>query len=253
MSNQTMKTSMMALETVKEREFTFDHPEVGIHTDMFFGLQKRANLFDSFDGIQKPSRDLAVVLGTFWCLFSAFMPRFASRAAGMVRDNLKRHFVIQTPFEELGGRDGSQIHADLFVQALRLAEVEDIDFLRWCSFRPIAEALEGLEKSLTSADTDHQVLGILHGLEIPAEEIIDRLFVGLAHSEDVREALDGSTFFVIHRQIEVEHIRRGTANFLRFCPELDSKIRFMKGFSDALTFWKLFWDGVATASVSQLA
>ena len=191
MSNQTMKTGTMALETVKEREFTFDHPEVGKHTDMFFGLQKRANLFDAFDGIQKPSRDLAVVLGTFWCLFSAFMPRFASRAAGMIRDNLKRHFVIQTPFEELGGRDGNQIHADLFVQALQLAGVGEIDFLRWCSFRPIAEALEGLEKSLAGEDTDHEVLGILHGLEIPAEEIIDRLFAGLAHSEDVREALDG--------------------------------------------------------------
>jgi hypothetical protein len=111
MSNQIIETGTTALETVNELDFTFDHPEVGKHTDRFFGLQKWASLFDAFDGIQKPSRDLAVVLGTFWCVFSALMPRFASRAAGMIRDNLKRHFVIQTRFEELGGGDGDQIHA----------------------------------------------------------------------------------------------------------------------------------------------
>jgi hypothetical protein len=69
----------------------------------------------------------------------------------------------------------------------------------------------------------------------------------LAHNQEVRHALAKTPFFMIHRQIEVEHIRRGTANFLRFCPDIRSKVEFIKGCDNALTFWKSFWDGLADA------
>jgi Iron-containing redox enzyme len=234
-------------ETVKEREFGFDNPDVGKHTDMFMELQREARLFDAFDELKMPLRGIAVVLGAFWYRFSTFMPQFASMAAGMLRNNQMRHFAIQTPFEELGGRDGDSIHADLFADTLRAAGIDGVEFLRWCSFRPLTEALANLEKALGEATSDAEILGMLHGMEIPAEEIMVRLFNGLAHTEEVREALDRMPFFMIHRQIEVEHIRRGTANFLRFCPDMGSRMAFMRGFDQALNFWQCFWYAVAQA------
>ena len=233
---------------VKDPAYPADHPDVLHHTTRFLKRKDQAALFDAFvAATREPSLHAAIVLGTQWYRFSSLMSRLPSEAVGRLTESDMRHFVIQTAYEELGERDRHMIHSDLFLAALQVAGVGEEHILDWCTFPPVTTALEHLHRDLTQSASDAEILGLLHGLEIPANDIIEHLYAGLAHSPQTATALQDTPFFQIHRVVEDEHIRRGTANYLRFCPSLADKMNFAHGFEHALTFWRRFFDGLAEA------
>ena len=233
---------------VKDLVYPSHHPEVVHHTARFLKRKDEAALFDAYvAATRQPSLHAAIVLGTQWYRFSSLMSQLPSVAVGRLTETHMRHFVIQTAFEELGEHDGHMIHSDLFLAALQVAGVREEQILDWCTFTPVTAALDRLHQDLERSASDPEILGLLHGLEVPANDIIEHLFAGLAHSSETATALQATPFFRIHRVVEDEHIRRGTANYLRFCPGLGEKINFAHGFEHALFFWRSFFDGVAEA------
>ncbi len=71
------------------------------------------------------------------------------------------------------------------------------------------------------------------------------IFSSLGFSEDVKSKLAKTKFFVLHRQIELEHVRLTISNFLRFCETESLRNQFVIGFESGLKFWKHYWSGVA--------
>lgn len=229
--------------------FPVDHPEVVLHTRRFLVRKDDAELFAEFEAVihGHRSRRSAALVGTSWLRFSVLMTILPSEAISRLTVSAMRHAVVQTAMEELGERDPNMVHSDLFRSALGDIGIAEEDILNWSGFEPVTRALARLRRHLAEGTSDAYILGLLHGLEIPAEDIIEHLFDALAHDDSARAALEKSDFFKVHRVVEVEHIRRGTANFLAFCPDLDHRMKFAGGFEDALRFWKTWWSGIATA------
>ena len=226
-----------------------DHPEVVRHTGRFLVRKDDAELFAEFKTAIRHhrSRRSAAIVGTSWLRFSVLMTILPSEAVSRLTVSAMRHAVAQTAIEELGERDPNMVHSDLFRSALGDIGIAEDDILNWSGFEPVTCALARLRRHLAEGTSDAYILGLLHGLEIPAEDIIEHLFEALAYDDNARAALEKSDFFSIHRVVEVEHIRRGTANFLTFCTDLDHRMKFAGGFEDALRFWKTWWSGIATA------
>ncbi|MBI4371046.1 MAG: iron-containing redox enzyme family protein [Elusimicrobia bacterium] len=222
--------------------YTADHPEVLRWTSHFEGLAAREGVFEAFEAACPRSWRRATVVSALWHRFSSFMPWFLCQAAAMVSTNEKRHYVIQTAFEELGMRDAREIHCDMFWNAAAQAGVSEKDRAEVLADVPAATALASLRGALLSYGTDEEVLGILLGLEIPARENIETVFRSLAHDDGTAVALDAHRFFIFHRQIEIEHVRLTVANFVRYCRTEEQRRRFQRGFSNGLGFWSRFWN-----------
>jgi hypothetical protein len=169
----------------------------------------------------------------------------------MVSTNEKRHYVIQTAFEELGMRRADKIHPELFWSTVELSGATKDDLMRITSNGRVGSALQTLKKGLLSYKSDASVLGILLGLEIPAVENIETIYNALAYSNDLKNQLDSSEFFILHRQIEIEHVRLTVSNFLRFCPDENSRKIFIDGFDDGIEFWSRFWTDVSLAILDE--
>lgn len=239
---------------IREQTFTADHPAVLEWTRYFEKLTADAEIFRDFEE-RNPTSSLkqATVVAALWHRFSAFMPWFLCQAAAMVSSNEKRHYVIQTAFEELGMRDVREIHPDMFWSAAELAGVNVAEREQTLNAPAPTRVLLDLRAALLSYKTDEEVLGILLGLEIPAIENIETVFSSLAHNEISRSRLYAHKFFRLHRQIETEHVRLTVSNFLRFCTTEEQKDLFVRGFNDGLKFWRNFWDSASDtiASFSQ--
>lgn len=235
-----------------EAVYTTRHPELRRWTRHFEAFVVERGIFPAFEAACPRSPERAAVVGALWYRFSSFMPWFLCQAAAMVSTNEKRHYVIQTAFEELGMRDVREIHCEMFWQAALMAGVTAEDRAAVLADGPAAKALEALRAALLSYRTDEEVLGVLLGLEIPARENIETVFRSLAHNEKTGKMLDGHKFFRLHRQIEIEHVRLTVANFARYCGSEEQKRRFQSGFSEGITFWERFWS-TASALVSARA
>ena len=224
-----------------ENTYTADHEGIAKWTRKFEADVETLNVFSQFENACPRSHARAVVVGSLWHRFSGFMPWFLCQAAAMVSTNEKRHYVIQTAFEELGMRDAREIHPDMFWEVAKTAAVTDHDREKILSAELPEKAIEFLRLKLKSYSSDEEVLGILLGLEIPAEENIETVFRSLAHTDALSNTLNETKFFRLHRQIEPEHVRLTISNFLRFCGTDDERARFIRGFRDGLIFWQLFW------------
>ncbi len=234
----------------KEATYTLEHPEVMAWTHQFEQRATEKKIFDLFTSLHaEPSREKATIVGVLWHRFSGFMPWFLCQAAAMVSSNEKRHYVIQTAFEELGMRDASEIHPNMFWNAAQIAGVTSEARERIRSTKEPAEALTLLRTALSDSQSDAEVLGLLLGLEIPAVENIETILASLCYSEEVAKKLNEHKFFKLHRQIEIEHVRLTVSNFLRFCTTEKDKHLFIKGFDHGLEFWLQFWT-TATSVIS---
>jgi len=236
---------------VKEATYSANHPEVLKWTKFFRYRTLARDIFAAMTGVS-PSTERARVVSVQWHRFSEFMPAFLCQAAAMVTTNEKRHYVIQTAFEELGMRDVHEIHPDMFWAAAATAGASDADRMRMRGPGPVQSALDDLWRSLVSFRTDPEVLGILLGLEIPAEENIEMIFTSLGYSEPVRAELAKTKFFALHRAIEIEHVRLTVSNFLRFCSTDEQRTQFVRGFDAGLDFWKRYWKSVSEAVSCEL-
>jgi hypothetical protein len=241
----TFDAKELGYNTTKEETFTSENPEV-IRWREFF--EERVNSLGIFEGFERnhPGRSIerARAVGTQWYRFSSFMPWFLCQAAAMVSDNEKRHYIIQTAFEELGMRDVLEIHPELFWDAAITAESTIEDRKRLSCENGVSHALSKLKESLLSFKSDDEILGVLLGLEIPAKENIETIFSSLAHTNELTHKLTDNKFFKLHRQIESEHVRLTVANFLRFCQTEEKKNSFIKGFDVGTHFWNQFWNSV---------
>ena len=231
---------------VKEDLYTMDNPEIIEWTKFFHQRSDIDNIFGKFARTTKDIKiDKAIAVASQWYRFSSFMPWFLSRAASMVSDNEKRHYVIQTAYEELGMRDVEEIHPEMFREAAVEAGVKDECFKQLTNYEPVTKQLGWLANQLIQCDSDSEVMGMLLGLECPADENIDTIFNALAHNEIAKHQASESKFFKLHRAIETEHVRLTVSNYIRFCPDQTKKEQFIRGFDSGINFWRGFWGEIS--------
>lgn len=233
-------------DRVFENVYDKDSSEVIEWTDRF---SKRANIPAIFNEIGKRITTKkflhAEIVGTFWHHFSALAPQVMSIASAKVDNNLMRHYIVQIIFEELGKRDHRIIHPDIFLDTVEsLGVVSERrkqlveKYLSFLGFDCLVSIMDG-------AKTNSEILGILLGLEIDANENIQTIFDSLAFTDEAEIKVKNTPFFKIHRVAEDEHIRLDVANFLRFCQTDKEKEEFTQGFDKAVSFWKNYWDAMA--------
>lgn len=234
----------LAFDSIEELEFTQDHPEV---IDVAETFRQRGDFGQAFRTVQenchKHPEKGALVVGAAWLQFTETVPWLLCSLASNADDNLARHFLIQTAFEELGSRSRGAIHSHLFAKSLDLSSSGQARTRQYLEESGGFRALSVLEKA-AQLKGNAQVMGVCLGLELPANENIQTLLVGLGHKSDLLEQLSKSPFFRIHTVVEDEHIRLSVANFLHFCRSENEKLRFKEGFDLGIRFWKEFWGEV---------
>ncbi len=233
-----------------ESIFTVNHPDVINWTNYFHQKMNEREIFENFASNLPKDITTASIIATGWHAFSIFMPQFLCQAAAMVSNNLARHYVVQGAFEELGMRDSTQIHPDLFWAAIMSAEITRNDTVA-SKQSLISAALNDLKGKLLSYESDMQIFGVLLGLEIPAVENIETLFTSIAYDDNAKMMLGKSMFFILHREIEGEHIRLAVSNFLRFQQSKQDTDDFVLGFMAGIQFWSDFWGGMKAYAVNQ--
>lgn len=233
-------------DRVFENIYDKDSAEVIEWTDRF---SKRANIPTIFNEIGKRIATKkflnAEIVGTFWHHFSALAPQVMSIAAAKVDSNLMRHYIVQIIFEELGTRNHRLIHPDLFLDTIEEIGVTKERRKNLVKKYLAILGLDNLVSVMNGAKTNSEILGILLGLEIDANENIQTIFDSLAFDDEAEVKVKHTPFFKIHRIAEDEHIRIDVANFLRFCQTDKEKGEFTQGFDKAVSFWKNYWDAMA--------
>ena len=220
-ANQTADSKPQNRELVTN--WTKRFYEMAFPNDIFGPVQA-----SPFLGTQKS----VLIIGNQWHQFSQFMPWFLCQAAANVSTNAARTAIARIAWEELGSGIRGEIHADQFLDCVKIAGSESVTI-------PLPGPRTGdLEEALLkSRGNDSYIFGMCLGLEIVAIENIETIFESLAVSTDVR------------RVNEEGHIEHSVNNFLRFCLTDHQKQEFMKGFHLAVNFWQNFWHEAA----SQLA
>jgi len=237
--------SMQEYTPIQEKLYVAEHPEVVASTAYFHDRVMSQKIFERFETRSGgPSFEKAVAVAGAWHAFSEFMPWFLTQAAAMMGDNRKRHYVIQTAFEELGMRREDEIHHEMFWSAASEIGLRQDHRDRLSKEPKVQSALNDLRMALLNAGSDAEILGLLLGLEMPADENIDTVFLGMAYSEEASRRLSETQFFQIHRAIEVEHVRLTISNYLRFCRSDKSKAQYKAGFDAGTEFWSTFWTAV---------
>lgn len=244
--SRAFKVPELNYEGVKEVTYTTSHPDVIRWSQVFTDRFQSLRIFERFlEDHPEQSPAKARVVGVHWHNFSDAVPWVLCQLSALLADNHKRHYAIQTAFEELGMRDEAEIHADLFWHTARLAGLTDEDRVRLLADKGMRKAMEFLRKAVLSCKTDSEVLGLLLGLEIPARENIETIFSSLEHRPELAKPLAQTKFFKFHRVIESEHIRLTVANFLRFCKTDREKAEFTHGCDLGLRFWESYWSGMS--------
>lgn len=233
-------------DRVFENVYDKDSAEVVEWTDRF---SKRANIPTIFSEIGKRIATKkflhAEIVGTFWHHFSALAPQVMSIASAKVDNNLMRHYIVQIIFEELGTRNHRFIHPDLFLDAIEsIGVTTERRKILVEKYLPRL-GFDNLVSIMNGAKSNSEILGILLGLEIDANENIQTIFDSLAFDDETEIKVKNTPFFKIHRIAEDEHIRIDVANFLRFCQTDKEKEEFAEGFDKAVSFWKNYWDAMA--------
>lgn len=245
--------SALGYDYVQEKTYTADHPDVVAWANSFLSRFREKKIFERFDSEQaSPSLVKTKVVGTQWHRFSEFMPYILCSASARVSNNRLRHYTIQTAYEELGARNADEIHHEMFWETALAAGAQDSDRARMANEPEINDALKFLEHVLVTAKSDEEILGLLLGLEICAEENIETVFSSLAHTKALETSLAETKFFKLHRQLEMEHIRLDVSIFLRFCQTSEEKTQlFTSGFDSGVQFWDLFWSGIGKIIVRE--
>lgn len=234
-------------DRVFETTYDMNSAEVIQWTKYF---KKRANIPEIFQetGKRISSKKFlhAEIIGTFWHHFSALAPQVMSIASAKVDNNLMRHYIVQIIFEELGTRNYRLIHSDLFLDAIESIGVTTERRKELVNKYLAKLGLNDLTSIMNEAKSNSEILGILLGLEIDANENIQTIFDSLAYNEEIAQEVKDTPFFTIHRIAEDEHIRLDVANFLRFCKTDQEKECFTYGFDKAVLFWKKYWGEMAS-------
>ena len=81
-------------------------------------------------------------------------------------------------------------------------------------------------------------------MEIPANENIETLFHAVKYDIEEND-LEDTEFFKVHRENEDEHIELNLKSY-QSIQGAEQKEEFLKGFDDAILFWKNFWKEAST-------
>lgn len=223
-----------------ESLFPSDGPDVLKWVGFFQARFRSKKIFERFSAGLRSTGIEAKIVAIAWHQFSEFMPYFLCQSCAQLSSNEKRHFAIQTAFEELGMRHADKIHHNMFWNAVvSCGLAHEIE-----CFEDVAVQIAWLKGKLKSSTSDAYILGLLMGLEGPAEENIECIFNSLAYHPAVGKQLAEHEFFVVHRQVEIEHVKLTVANFLRFCKTELDKNEFLLGFDEGVEFWSMFWGSV---------
>jgi hypothetical protein len=238
----------LGYDTVKDTEFPLDSPIVAAWHRCFSDRTPQL-IFKTFLSQTRTFQEgRRIACGVLWYEFSKFSVWYLCQSAAKSSDAVKRHYIIQYAFEELGMRDVDEIHSELLKKCAISSGIKETAFEELKDWKPLHNELTNLREILLHYSMDAEVLGLNLGMEFPARENISTVQICLSPDPISAKIILQSRFFQIHNVIEAEHIRLGIANFLRFCPREDDKIGFLTGFDDGIRFWVGFW-----TVVSQLA
>ena len=184
-------------DRVYEIVYDKDSKEVTEWTEYF---TKRAKIPQIFSEISKrlATRKYlhAEIVGTFWHHFSALAPQVMSLAAAKVDNNLMRHYIVQIIFEELGKRNHRFIHPDLFLDTIESIGITTERRKEIVSCHLSKIGLDELSQIMMEAKSNSEILGILLGLEIDANENIQTIFSALAFDDDALSKIKDTPFFL---------------------------------------------------------
>ena len=229
---------------IPEMEYGYEHPDVVFWTKHFMDEAQKRHVFVNIEATLASKRSLisAETMATAWYDFTRYVPVFLTKAVAQTDDPERQHHLIQIAYDELGGRDKTRIHSQLFLDAI--AEV-GVKVMQGSSGSSIRESLNVLDITLVGTKSQYGIVGLLMSFEIIAEQNIEALFDGLCYDDEAGKTLSASLFFKIHRADESEHIRHSVANFLRFCKTETQREEFKHSFDEGIDFWHRFWDQCA--------
>lgn len=175
-----------------------------------------------------------------WYKFSLEMLNILSIAVGKINNPRKKCFPAETLFEELGEGREKSIHCDLFLEVCNKLCIADKDRSSLLEVSNNSFLIDDLVLKVKSLDDENEILGLLYGLEIPANENIESLISGVSSSDQMYSVIEQLRFFKIHRVVEDIHIERGAFSYF-LCSHIGALDSFNKGIQISLEFWKEFW------------
>lgn len=249
--NVVSRLAALGYDTVREDIFKIDSPEISTWYKVFADRTPMEEIFTKYLNASNDfKKGRRIAAGVLWYEFSAFSVWYLCQSSASLSDNLKRHYIVQFAFEELGMRDHEEIHCELFRQAAVSAEVSEQHFDTLLGSDEIENLFSWLRGRLLGYENDASIIGLNLGMEFPAEENISTVQTSLSENKEIAEIVANSRFFKVHNVIEAEHIRAGIANFLRFCPDDKAKRLCLEGFDDGILFWKRYWQIVEDVAKS---
>lgn len=231
----------LGYNAVNDHIYTMESEVIKEWTRFFTDRAYQVLDFSKFHKEVPRSNAKAVAVSTQWYQFSAFMPYFLCQAAAFMSTNEKRHYVIQTAFEELGMRDVDEIHPEMFKQCCVEAGIPGEMFQKLSAHEPVQALLLRLNDLMLASQDDDYIMGMLLGLELPAEDNISSIFHSCAFDSTAEAKLRTHKFFKLHMALECEHVRLTVSNFLRFSLATEAKNQFIAGFDEGIRFWVDYW------------
>lgn len=222
------------------------------YVDFFNDLCAPDQIFEAFrDQVREKSPARAKVIGALWYHLSEAIVDILCVALAKLETPQIRHLVAQTVYEELGEASPDQIHTDLLRQMLRVADVTDVDILRYSGHKGINEAIDGLMGRLHACQSDAEVCGLLLGMELIAYQNVDNVIDYLSYDSEVGTAVSDTPWARLHHQLEEGHIRRAVSIFVDHVTALHDQRQFTKSFMATMRFWSEFWSSIAAEATGR--
>ena len=220
----------------------------------FNDLSEPERIFEAFRaGVPEKSPNNAKVIGALWYHLSETIVDVLCVALAKLRTPHIRHLVAQTVYEELGEASPDLIHTDLLRRMLLVADVDDVDILRWSGHAGVNRTIDSLMTELHGCSSDAEICGLLLGMELIAYQNVDNVIDYLSFNSEVGAAVSDTPWARLHHQLEEGHIRRAVSIFVDHVPELHEQRPFVRTFMSTIRFWEDFWGEIAAATSSSPA
>lgn len=204
---------------------------------------KEANIDSIFAPISKINRSKSLKFygGLSWLYFSRKiidLLEFVASQASL--DFMKKN--ISAILEDEIGLKGEQAHFEMYEDALKRVYLKETDYSiasQWKS----SLAFEQLLNETKSESCEYFNLGLILGLEIPANENIEMSLRIICNEEEEQE-ISKMKYFLVHMVAEDEHINRNVLNYLNLT-SMVQRSQYLKGFRRGVDFWNIYWHKVA--------
>lgn len=212
---------------------------------MFESLHK---LIDSHEACDNPFFNLGRAwpwrvgqLRTFCPDYYAWIKSFPSILSGLIANTCDldfQFFLTQILFSELGSGDVERMHFKLFERILRKLGLSDEEINAGARFRETHDLIEGMCQLYRHEDI-LRAMGAQYALERQAFPMIDKLYVGFKHYENLTR--DDFEYFELHLVEEPEHLACMEECMQRCVGAPEEPARVEAGAKECLELIAAFW------------